>query len=77
MLESLESENGAARYNASRFPIATDGGVTMPERSGPLVNVAINQPAGFVIDLTERDGTGAVVRPPAPAPVVIDGVAEP
>jgi hypothetical protein len=70
MLELLESENVMVQYNASRFPLATGGGVTMPERSGPLVSVSIDQRPGWIIDLTESDGSGTVVRPPAPSPAV-------
>jgi hypothetical protein len=79
MLELLESENGMVQYNASRFLLATGGGVTMPERSGPLVSVSIDQRPGWITDLTESDGSGTVVRPPAPSPAVgpvIEGVAE-
>jgi hypothetical protein len=67
------------QYNASRFLLATGGGVTMPERSGPLVSVSIDQRPGWITDLTESDGSGTVVRPPAPSPavgLVIEGVAE-
>jgi hypothetical protein len=76
MLELLESENGMVQYNASRFLLATGGGVTMPDRSGPLVSIAIDQRAGFVIDLTEPNGEGEVIRPPA-GPPAIDVTPEP
>jgi hypothetical protein len=69
MLELLESENGIVQYNASPFLLATGGGGSMPDRSGPLVSIAIDQRPGWIIDLTESDGSGTVIRPSAPAPV--------
>jgi hypothetical protein len=67
-LELLESERGMVQYNASRFPLATGGDGSMPDRSGPLVSIAIDQRPGWIIDLTESDGSGTVIRPSAPGP---------
>jgi hypothetical protein len=56
MDELLHSTNEMVSFQASRFALGAGAGVTMPERSGPLVNIQMG--SGFQIDLREPHEMG-------------------
>jgi hypothetical protein len=80
VLELLEdAENSMVQLGAAKLLLGVGAGVVMPSPPGVAVQVNV-APAGYCIDLSENDGSGARVVGPSSAsacgPVTIEGTAE-